>query len=147
VKFASCGGPGRQVGLIVDDLLQGQIAGAAIWPVAISFFQRVAIADMVAFMTQKHSHPSLLRLAANGERLEIVWDDGDQSAISAGRLRSASRSAEAVRAEIAGIQADRSVVTITDVEPVGGYAVRLFFSDGHDRGIYPWRYLRELSAA
>ena len=36
---------------------------------------------------------------------------------------------------------------ITDVHVVGGYAINLAFSDGHDRGIYPWTYLRLLSDA
>ena len=33
---------------------------------------------------------------------------------------------------------------VAAVEPIGNYALRLSFSDGHDRGIYPWSYLREL---
>jgi DUF971 family protein len=36
-------------------------------------------------------------------------------------------------------------LTIVDVRPVGHYAVNLVFSDGHDRGIYPWVYLREIA--
>jgi DUF971 family protein len=32
-----------------------------------------------------------------------------------------------------------------DALPIGRYAIQLHFSDGHDRGIYPWAYLRELS--
>jgi DUF971 family protein len=38
-------------------------------------------------------------------------------------------------------------LTITKVEPIGNYAVRLAFSDGHDRGIFPWAYLNEIAAA
>ena len=90
---------------------------------------------MVAAMTQDLSHPSQLKLVCAGERLEIEWDDGGRSALSAARLRDASRSAGAVSARIAGRNAAASPVTITDIEPVGAYAVRLFFSDGHDRGI------------
>ena len=37
-------------------------------------------------------------------------------------------------------------VTITDIEPVGNYAVRLRFDDGHDTGLYSWDYLHELGA-
>lgn len=36
-------------------------------------------------------------------------------------------------------------VELTHAEPVGAYAVRLIFSDGHDRGISPWALLHELS--
>jgi len=38
-------------------------------------------------------------------------------------------------------------LTIVAVEPIGNYAVRLAFSDGHDRGIFPWAYLTEIAAA
>lgn len=37
-------------------------------------------------------------------------------------------------------------LAIVEIRPVGAYAIQLVFSDGHDRGIYPWRYLRELVA-
>ncbi len=37
-------------------------------------------------------------------------------------------------------------IAVTNVEPMGGYAVHLAFSDGHNRGIFPWSYLRALAA-
>lgn len=37
-------------------------------------------------------------------------------------------------------------IRITGIEPVGSYGVQLKYSDGHERGIYPWVYLRELSS-
>jgi len=37
-------------------------------------------------------------------------------------------------------------VTVKAVEPVGQYAVRLVFDDGHDTGLYTWKYLHELGA-
>ena len=40
-----------------------------------------------------------------------------------------------------------ATVTVTRAEPVGNYALRLHFSDGHDSGIFTWRYLAELSEA
>jgi prepilin-type processing-associated H-X9-DG protein len=36
---------------------------------------------------------------------------------------------------------------ITTIEPIGGYAVNIAFSDGHARGIYPWVLLKELGGA
>jgi DUF971 family protein len=36
-------------------------------------------------------------------------------------------------------------VAIAEVRPVGGYAINIAFSDGHDRGIYPWRFLARLA--
>jgi DUF971 family protein len=98
-------------------------------------------------MTHATSSPSELRLVGAGDCLEIAWDDGALSAIPAHRLRMGSRSAGAVRAQALGGRLDiPEGLTITGVETVGAYAVRLAFSDGHDRGIYPWRYLRELAA-
>ena len=38
----------------------------------------------------------------------------------------------------------KEAVQITRVEPVGHYAVRLVFDDGHDSGLFTWKYLREL---
>ena len=59
---------------------------------------------------------------------------------------------ESPSAEVQGHSRDQKVtvsgkknVTITAVEPVGTYAVRLTFSDGHSTGIYPWTYLRKLA--
>ena len=43
------------------------------------------------------------------------------------------------------LQTGKKEVTIKSIEPIGNYAVRIVFSDGHDSGIYSWDYLRELS--
>ena len=45
------------------------------------------------------------------------------------------------------LQAGKSAVTISAIEPVGHYAVQLVFDDGHDSGLYSWSYLRELIEA
>ncbi len=45
----------------------------------------------------------------------------------------------------APVAATDAELTLADAPPVGHYAVQLRFSDGHDRGVYPWAYLRELS--
>lgn len=73
--------------------------------------------------------------------LRLRWPDGD-AALSASELRAACRcgGCRAVRP-----QADPAV-QLSGVEPVGRYAVQLLFTDGHDRGIYPWSLLRGLRA-
>ena len=38
-------------------------------------------------------------------------------------------------------------ISVTKADPVGRYAVRIHFSDGHSSGLYTWQYLRELAAA
>jgi DUF971 family protein len=92
--------------------------------------------------------PQELKLLEGGRVLSVVWDDGQMSRVGADVLRRHSRSASARRAEIDG-EAPRVAndVRLIDIRLVGAYAVQLVFSDGHDRGIYPWVYLRELAAA
>ncbi|RWK46526.1 MAG: DUF971 domain-containing protein [Mesorhizobium sp.] len=88
-----------------------------------------------------------LKIRTNAERrsLAITWDDGNFSLIPASRLRALSRAAQHIRSSIDGRKHSFDDVTLTSAEAIGSYAVRLVFSDGHDRGIYPWRYLREIA--
>lgn len=92
------------------------------------------------------STPVEIRLTSSRDALIVSWDDGKSSQLSAGRLRDSSRDAGALRARIDGAAEPSSEgLVIVDVKPVGTYAVNLFFSDGHDRGIFPWSLLRELA--
>lgn len=89
--------------------------------------------------------PVEIRLKRAERLLEIDYDDGRSYCLSAELLR-----VESPSAEVQGhggekqIVAGKSGVGLRDIEPVGNYAVRLIFDDGHDTGIYTWRYLREL---
>jgi prepilin-type processing-associated H-X9-DG protein len=89
--------------------------------------------------------PVELRVAPHGAALAIVWADGASALIAAARLRQACRCASCAAARTRGepIAAEASIA-IAAVEPIGGYAVNIAFSDGHARGIYPWAFLREL---
>lgn len=87
-----------------------------------------------------------LRLRTKSRVLEVLFDDGAQYSLSFEYLRVYSPSAE-VRGHGPGqetLQLGKHEVGITGVEPVGHYAVRLKFDDGHDTGLYTWAYLREL---
>ena len=78
--------------------------------------------------------------------LEVSFDDGARYRLPAELLRVESPSAE-VQGHGAGqklIPAGKSRVGLVGAEPVGNYALRLHFDDGHDSGIYTWRYLRAL---
>lgn len=79
------------------------------------------------------------------QRLQLQWPDGTTD-LPAALLRAACRCgpcrARALRGELAADPA----VELTGAEPIGAYALQLIFSDGHDRGIYPWALLHELSA-
>lgn len=99
-------------------------------------------------MTSKRTqmHPNEVALIENQTVLAITWQDGEISRLDADVLRRASRAASEIRRQADGVRLNLSAgLRVDAVEPVGAYALRLFFSDGHDRGIYPWAYLRDLS--
>ncbi len=78
--------------------------------------------------------------------LEIAFSDGREFRLPYEFLRVHSPSAE-VRGHGPGqevLQVGKRDVTIKEVEPIGHYAIRPSFSDGHDTGIYSWDYLYEL---
>ncbi|TIP80256.1 MAG: DUF971 domain-containing protein [Mesorhizobium sp.] len=89
--------------------------------------------------------PLELKVTAARSLLSVTWDDGAVSCIPAAMLRARSRAAQQVRADIEGNEHSFETVTVTSAEAIGSYAIRLVFSDGHDRGIYPWTYLREIA--
>jgi DUF971 family protein len=92
------------------------------------------------------STPTLIKLHSKSRELELAWDDGVNCSLSCEFLRVHSPSAE-VQGHGPGqevLQVGKKDVAVTDVRPVGNYALQLVFDDGHDSGIYSWRYLREL---
>jgi len=91
--------------------------------------------------------PVELRLVNDKRALHICWDDNRHDTIEAEYLRVESPSAE-VQGHLPHertIVPGKKNVTIQDVMPVGTYAVRLVFSDGHSTGIFTWPYLRKLT--
>ena len=93
-------------------------------------------------------HPTEIRLEYGRSRLAVTWEDGSTDAFPAPLLREKARDANSVRFAVNGWAVPAAAdLTITPVEPIGNYAVRLAFSDGHDRGIFPWAYLTEIAAA
>ena len=92
--------------------------------------------------------PLELQLRRQSRVLEVSFDDGRRFELSFEYLRVYSPSAE-VRGHGPGqetLQLGKHDVLIQSVDPVGNYAVRLVFDDGHDSGIYAWAYLYELGA-
>jgi DUF971 family protein len=91
--------------------------------------------------------PSEIRLDWTRTQLSILWEDGSRAALPAALLRESARDANSIRLEVDGwaVPAAQNL-TIAGVEPIGNYAVRLAFSDGHNRGIFPWSYLAELAS-
>lgn len=92
--------------------------------------------------------PKDIRLHRQSAVLEIAFDDGSRFELPAEYLRVYSPSAE-VQGHGPGqrtLQEGKREVRIDNLEAQGNYAIKLYFSDGHDSGIYTWRYLHELGA-
>ncbi|MFO7809449.1 gamma-butyrobetaine hydroxylase-like domain-containing protein [Guyparkeria sp.] len=90
--------------------------------------------------------PRQIRLTKDRSALSLVFADGAAFDLSAEYLRVFSPSAE-VRGHGGGemmLVLGKERVKILDVQPVGRYAVKLVFDDGHDSGLYDWGLLREL---
>jgi len=90
--------------------------------------------------------PTEIKLHQASRVLELVFADGRAFRLPYEFLRVHSPSAE-VRGHGPGqeiLQVGKRDVTVKDVEPVGHYALRPTFSDGHDTGIYSWDYLYDL---
>jgi DUF971 family protein len=90
--------------------------------------------------------PVEIRVKRAERRLEIDFDDGAAFSLSAELLRVESPSAEvqghtpSQKVTVGG----KSGVGIRELDPVGNYAVRILFDDGHSTGIYTWSYLHKL---
>src|SRR3990167_4787638 len=92
--------------------------------------------------------PTEIKLHQKSRLLEISFADGKTFRFPCEFLRVYSPSAE-VRGHGPGqevLQAGKKNVEITQIEPVGSYAVQLVFSDGHDSGLYSWDYFYNLGA-
>lgn len=90
--------------------------------------------------------PQALTVHEASRVLEVVFSDGAAFRIPFELMRVYSPSAE-VQGHGPGqevLQTGKRNVTLTGLEPVGNYAVKPVFSDGHDSGIFTWDYLYEL---
>lgn len=94
------------------------------------------------------ARPTDIRLHQQSRILEIFFDDGEHFRLPCEYLRVYSPSAE-VRGHGPGqevLQLGKENVNITAIEPIGNYAVRLVFDDGHNTGLYSWNVLYRLGA-
>ncbi len=92
--------------------------------------------------------PLNIVLHQTSHQLEIDFDDGQRFLYPAEFLRVYSPSAE-VRGHLgkgAKLQVDKQDVNITQLLPVGQYAIKIVFDDGHDSGLFDWRYLYNLGS-
>ena len=90
--------------------------------------------------------PTDIRLRTKSKLLDVSFDDGSVFSYTFEYLRVHSPSAEVVGHGPGQetLQTGKEDVVITRIDPVGHYAVRLVFDDGHDTGLYSWSYLHQL---
>ena len=96
--------------------------------------------------TATHILATEIKLRTRSRVLEVAFDDGARYELPFEYLRVHSPSAE-VKGHGLGQETlvlGKQHVGIHAIEPVGQYAVKLVFDDGHDTGLYSWKYLREL---
>lgn len=97
-----------------------------------------------------HAWPKQLRFSRGKQSLHISFDDGSEFDLPYKLLRTESPSAE-VQGHGSGPKPPQPVIGddigIDKADPVGRYAVRLFFSDGHSSGLFTWAYLKQLGEA
>ncbi len=90
--------------------------------------------------------PTHIALHQQSRELEIHFSDGGQYHLPCEYLRVFSPSAEVKAAKNRGeIVRGKQDVNINAIEPMGSYAVRIIFDDGHDSGVYSWSTLKQLS--
>ena len=99
-------------------------------------------------MSSPSSEPlaTQIRLRRSSRLLEVTFADGSRFELPFEYLRVYSPSAE-VKGHGPGQEVlvlGKENVGIAAIEPVGQYAVKLVFDDGHDTGLYTWKYLHEL---
>lgn len=97
----------------------------------------------MAGLDRQTPHPSEIKLHQKSRIMEVTFSDGRAFQLPYELLRVYSPSAE-VRGHGPGqevLQVGKKQIEIRSIDPIGAYAVRPVFSDGHDTGIYSWDYL------
>ena len=99
-------------------------------------------------VTPCNTWPTEIKLHQVSNILEISFDDGNVFKLPSEYLRVYTPSAEAI-GHAPGqetLQLNKETVSISEIKPIGNYAICLVFSDGHDSGIYTWDLLYKLGA-
>ncbi len=91
--------------------------------------------------------PKEIKLHQKSKLLEILFDDDTGCKLSCEMLRVYSPSAEVQghSPDQAVLQIGKEDINILEISPVGNYAIKIKFSDGHDTGIFSWVYLYQMA--
>ncbi|MBR9729082.1 gamma-butyrobetaine hydroxylase-like domain-containing protein [Shewanella intestini] len=87
-----------------------------------------------------------IKLKRKSKMLVVSFDNNETYNISCEMLRVHSPSAEVQRHGNPILVTHKKEVNITAIEPVGNYAVKIVFDDGHDTGLFSWKILYELGS-
>ena len=98
--------------------------------------------------------PADIKLSLTAQTLAIDWQDGHRSEFALGRLRRVcpcatcrkERDTPPTSLRILNLPAGVDKIEVIDAELMGHYAINLKWSDGHDSGIYDYKFLRALDA-
>lgn len=103
-------------------------------------------AQNAAIPAEQSEWPSGIKLNKISRTLELVWD-GVIVTLSHKVLRQSCRCSvcESGRRKLRAVIPVAPDVALLEVEVLGSTGMRFYFSDGHDRGIYPWTYLRQMA--
>ena len=99
-----------------------------------------------AALSAQTEWPSAINVNKKDRTLELVWNDA-HATLSHKVLRRSCRCSvcESTRRKLNDVIPVAADITLLDIEVLGSTGVRLYFSDLHDRGIYPWTYLRQIA--
>lgn len=83
---------------------------------------------------------------ASPTELGITWKDGHRTVLSIHRLRvhCPCASCNDLRGKFGELKIDKDTIRVSQIAPVGRYALNIVFSDGHSTGLYGWEFLRNL---
>ena len=95
---------------------------------------------------ETHPHPTDIQVHRQSRFLDIAFDDGSHFALPCEYLRVYSPSAETRghTPATAKLETGKELVNIDRIDPVGNYAIKIYFDDGHNSGLYDWKYLYNL---
>lgn len=93
-----------------------------------------------------HDAPEVITLRGRGQGLRLRLREGEELEIDAKLLRDKCNCSSCLRASRAGHRPEpRSDISILELRAVGSMGLQAVFSDGHERGIYPWSYLKAIA--
>ncbi|MCL1139292.1 gamma-butyrobetaine hydroxylase-like domain-containing protein [Shewanella pneumatophori] len=98
-------------------------------------------------MTQDNSTPNViaLKLKRKSRQLEMTFDNGETHQLSCEMLRVYSPSAEVHGHGNPVLVTHKKNINISAIDPVGNYAVKITFDDGHNTGLFSWKVLYDLA--